>query len=302
LTWFIQNIGNLTNGPLAVWSGGLSIFGAVLGGLLGAWLYCSKYHNSIAKFFFYIVSPILLIVGLVLAVYGLTTAASIPLVIGLVITVIFVGVTDEWLKYSWLLRAIWQRVRGNPVTPYQRGSFKTDFPDAGMPIAPWLDIAGVAMPLAQAIGRWANYVNQELYGPPTTLPWGIPIDSTHRIGEYASMIEYNVDRRFHPLFLYESLLNIILFFVLLNIFNRRRAQWRLRDGDIFLLYLMGYSLIRFLLEFIRVEIATIPGTSINSSQAFTLVVFLLAGAVFAYRRSTAPKAPTEPVTPAPQAE
>jgi phosphatidylglycerol:prolipoprotein diacylglycerol transferase len=199
--WFMQNFFNLENGAIAIWSGGLSIFGAVLGGGLGAYLY----------------------------------------------------------------------LRRNKL-----------------PVGQWLDIAGVTLPLGQAIGRWANFVNQELYGTVTSLPWGITIDSAHRVDPYKSLIDYPVaTTRFHPLFLYESIWNFLAFIVLLNLFLRRRNEFR--AGDFFLLYVLQYSFIRFLLEFIRVEVAYIPGTTINSSQATSVVVFVIALVVFIYRRRAAPR-------------
>ncbi|MFN8450455.1 MAG: prolipoprotein diacylglyceryl transferase [Anaerolineae bacterium] len=156
-----------------------------------------------------------------------------------------------------------------------------------LPIAPWLDIAGVALPVGQAIGRWANFVNQELCGTVTSLPWGISIDNAHRVTLFKSLVDYPVaTTRFHPLFLYESLWSVLAFIVLLNIFLRGRSK--LRYGDIFLLYVMQYSFIRFLLEFLRVEVAHIPGTDINSSQAFTLLTFLIALVVFVVRQRSTP--------------
>jgi len=198
--WFFQNFFNLNNGAIAIWSGGLSIFGAIIGGLLGAYIY----------------------------------------------------------------------IRRNKL-----------------PLAAWLDIAGVAVPLGQAIGRWADFVNQMLYGSVTSLPWGITIDATHRIAPYKSLVDFPADTtKFHPLFLYESLWNLLAFIVLLNIFLRNRSK--LRYGDIFLFYLMQYSFIRFLLEFLRVDVEYIPGTTINSSQVFCVIVFVVSLGVFLYRRSSAP--------------
>ena len=66
-----------------------------------------------------------------------------------------------------------------------------------LPLVKWLDIGIVGLPLGQAIGRWGNYINQELYGPPTTLPWGIPIDAQHRIPPYTDLI--SLPRGDHPL-------------------------------------------------------------------------------------------------------
>lgn len=198
--YYLQHFFDLQNGAIAIWSGGLSIFGAVLGGFLGAYVYLRRNH---------------------------------------------------------------------------------------LPIAPWLDIAGVALPVGQAIGRWANFVNQELYGTVTSLPWGISIDNAHRVTPFKSLVDYPVaTTRFHPLFLYESLWSVLAFIVLLNIFQRGRDK--LRYGDIFLLYVMQYSFIRFLLEFLRVEVAHIPGTDINSSQAFTLLTFLVALVIFVVRQRSTP--------------
>ncbi len=198
--WFLQNFFDLQNGAIAIWSGGLSIFGAVLGGLAGAYIYLRRNR---------------------------------------------------------------------------------------LPVAPWLDIAAVALPVGQAIGRWANFVNQELYGTVTSLPWGISIDAAHRVTPFKSLVDFPVTTtRFHPLFLYESLWSILAFIVLLNLFQRYRRT--LRYGDIFLIYVMQYAFIRFLLEFVRVEVAHIPGTTINSSQAFSILAFALAFVVFLYRQRTAP--------------
>lgn len=192
--WYLQNFFNLENGAIAIWSGGLSIFGAVLGGMLGAYIYMRRNN---------------------------------------------------------------------------------------LPFAPWLDIAAVGLPLGQAIGRWANFINQELYGVPTELPWGLTIDAAHRVAPYRSLVEYPLETRFHPLFLYESLWSLLFFIILLNLFLRYRN--RLPQGDIFLIYLLQYAFIRFLLEGIRVEVTYVPGTQINLSQVFMGVVFLIALAVLAYR-------------------
>jgi phosphatidylglycerol:prolipoprotein diacylglycerol transferase len=137
----------------------------------------------------------------------------------------------------------------------------------------WLDIAAPAVALAQAIGRWGNYVNQELYGPPTDLPWGIPIEPIYRLAEYK---EYT---HFHPLFLYESLWNLMNMGILL--FVGRRFKDRLIPGDIFLGYLIIYPLGRFLLEFIRLDSAEIAG--INANQTFMLIVACVAALIIVWR-------------------
>ncbi|MGJ3240566.1 MAG: prolipoprotein diacylglyceryl transferase [Anaerolineae bacterium] len=247
--WFFQNFFNLENGAIAVWSGGLHIFGAVIGGLLGVWLYFGPLHNRVALFFHYIFLPV---------------------------AIIFEAV-------AWVFVALFQKIGGRDVTPFQIPRFETTFPSEGMKVSPWLDFAGIVLPLAQGIGRWANYINQELYGTPTDLPWGIAIDPGKRVPPYTAA---QYDGNFHPLFLYESLWNLIAFVVLFNLYNRFRD--RFRAGDFFLLYLAQYAFIRFFLEFLRIEIAYFPGTEINSAQVISAVVFVLAVVAFFVRRNNNP--------------
>src|SRR5579859_69783 len=112
---------------LAIWNGGLGIYGGIAGGLLGIWLYARRHKLS---------------------------------------------------------------------------------------MLPWLDLAAPAVPLAQAIGRWGNYVNQELYGAPTTLPWAIYIPPEKRLPGFENYAYY------HPLFLYESILDFLAFLALLRLERR----------------------------------------------------------------------------------
>ncbi len=118
----------------------------------------------------------------------------------------------------------------------------------------WADIGIVGLPLAQAIGRWGNFFNQELYGYPTTLPWGIRIDQAHRLPQFADLPP---DTRFHPTFLYESLWNVMVFGVLLWL--SRRFGSRLKDGDLVLVYGILYPLGRILVETQRPDAWTIAG-------------------------------------------
>ncbi|HET6380019.1 MAG TPA: prolipoprotein diacylglyceryl transferase [candidate division Zixibacteria bacterium] len=114
----------------------------------------------------------------------------------------------------------------------------------------WMDVFATALLLGQAIGRLGNFVNQELYGPPTTLPWGIPIDAQHRVGEWMNLAQYPVETtRFHPLFAYEALLNLVGLALILWI--ARRFAHRLYDGDVLLMYLMWYGAVRSVLEPLR---------------------------------------------------
>jgi len=191
--WYFENFFNLQNGAIAIWSGGLHIFGAVLGGFLGAYIYIRK--NK-------------------------------------------------------------------------------------LPLLPWLDIAGIALPLGQAIGRLANFVNQELSRVPTSLPWGIPIDARHRVEPFTSMVDYPANSTlFHPMFLYEAVWNFGAFLILSYLFTRKRGSFL--SGDFFLLYVAQYAFIRFMMEFIRVDVALVAG--INLVQVLCAVGFVVCVVIFIMR-------------------
>jgi len=129
----------------------------------------------------------------------------------------------------------------------------------------WADIIMPAVLLGQAIGRWGNFVNQELYGLPTNVPWSIYISPENRTGEY---LDYS---NFHPLFLYESILNILGCILLLWI--TRKYKHNLIPGDITFGYFVIYPSIRFILEFIRVDSSKIG--AINANQTLMAIVALL---------------------------
>jgi phosphatidylglycerol:prolipoprotein diacylglycerol transferase len=148
------------------------------------------------------------------------------------------------------------------------------------PFLTWADCVAPGLLVMQAIARWGNFFNQELYGPPTDLPWGIAIDCEHRTPALACppLGDTPVDAHFHPLFLYESISGAIGAVVLL--FVARRVRW-LRPGDIVLLFFMWYGTTRFVLETLRTNNWTffdVPVASIISA------VFVLgAAALFAWR-------------------
>ncbi len=144
----------------------------------------------------------------------------------------------------------------------------------------WVDIATPTLALGQVIGRWGNFVNQELYGAPTNLPWAITIDQFHRLPQYADQATY------HPLFLYESLWNLLNMVFLLWV--ERRFAGRLKTGDLFLIYLIGYPLGRFFLEFLRLDASQIGG--INFNQAFMVVLIVFASAWLYWRHRPHPAA------------
>lgn len=128
----------------------------------------------------------------------------------------------------------------------------------------WVDIIAPGLALAQAIGRWGNFVNQELYGLPSTLPWAIYIDPAHRMPGFENFATYQ------PTFLYESLWSLLNMGVLLLLGHKYSKK--LLSGDIFLIYLLIYSAGRFGLEFIRLDYSPIAGLNIN--QTLMAVVFV----------------------------
>jgi phosphatidylglycerol:prolipoprotein diacylglycerol transferase len=170
----------------AIWNGGLGIYGAIIGGALGLWVYTRRRHYSLLRM---------------------------------------------------------------------------------------LDLAAPAILLAQAIGRWGNFVNQELYGAPSSLPWAIYISPEHRLPGYE---QYST---FHPLFLYESIWNLLAFVLLLNIARRFRPL--LRDGDLMLIYMILYGVVRFLLDFVRLD--SNGGGALTTAQWLSLALCVLSAVVLVVR-------------------
>lgn len=137
----------------------------------------------------------------------------------------------------------------------------------------WADIIAPGLALAQAVGRWGNFFNQEVYGGPTDLPWAIEIDPIKRLPEYANVSHY------HPLFAYEFIWNLLNAVFL--IWAGRRWKNRLKPGDIFFMYLIIYAFGRFLLEYLRLDPS--PVGTININQTLMLVVGLVAALVLFLR-------------------
>lgn len=137
----------------------------------------------------------------------------------------------------------------------------------------WLDVVAPALALGQAIGRWGNFFNQELYGGPSDLPWAIRISPEYRLPGYVNQ------ETFHPLFLYESLWSFGT--VALLLWLGRKYEHRLINGDLFLIYLIAYPLGRFLLEFLRLDPARVGGININ--QTVMLFVALVSAAALIWR-------------------
>ncbi|HMS86986.1 MAG TPA: prolipoprotein diacylglyceryl transferase [Acidimicrobiales bacterium] len=125
----------------------------------------------------------------------------------------------------------------------------------GLPAAQLLDVVAPAIPIAQAIGRLGNWFNQELFGRPTNLPWGLRVDVAHRPDSYERFAT------FHPTFLYEALWNLALA-GLLVLYERRRPG--APPGTLFALYVGGYGLGRLWVEALRIDDATrLAGLRVN---------------------------------------
>jgi prolipoprotein diacylglyceryl transferase len=146
---------------------------------------------------------------------------------------------------------------------------------AGVPFITVADAVAPGLAFAQAIGRWGNYFNQELYGRHTTLPWAVRIDAAHSVTGHADT--------FHPTFLYESLWDLGV--GLLVIWADRR--WRLTRGRAFALYVMLYTAGRGWIESLRIDDAhRFFGLRLNDWTS--LVLFLLAAAYLVRRRHPDP--------------
>lgn len=162
----------------------------------------------------------------------------------------------------------------------------------GMPFLRWTDIVAPGLFAMQMIGRWGNYFNQELYGPPTTLPWGIPIDAAHRVAEYPINL-FPEATRFHPLFLYESLSGFLGLLALVWIGYHWRS--RLRPGDLFLGFFIWYGVVRFALESLRVENWTING--IPTAQLVSLAFIIPSLVILILRHAPRDAADAPPTYP-----
>ncbi|WP_110181564.1 prolipoprotein diacylglyceryl transferase [Nocardioides solisilvae] len=148
-------------------------------------------------------------------------------------------------------------------------------------LAPMLDALAPGVLVAQALGRWGNWFNQELYGRPTDLPWGLEIDLEHRVPQYSGTED--ADLLFHPTFLYESLWALAAFVVV--VWADRR--FRLGHGRVLALYVMAYTAGRGWIETLRiddVQLADVAGMRLNVWTSLVLFVAALACFVVSARR------------------
>lgn len=156
-----------------------------------------------------------------------------------------------------------------------------------LPLLRIMDLGAVPLVLGQAIGRWGNFFNQELFGYPTNLPWKMYVAPEYRENAYQGF------NYFHPTFLYESIANLLLFVFLLW----RARKKNLAPGVIAGLYLIGYGLIRFLMEFVRIEPAAVG--FLTWGQVASVVTILVGGAIllFINRRENANRTAAMAVAP-----
>ena len=132
----------------------------------------------------------------------------------------------------------------------------------GLSMAGAMDVMVPTIPVAQAIGRWGNWFNQEVFGRPTDLPWALEIDAAHRPSGYSEAAT------FHPTFLYEGLWNVVLAIFLVRI--ERRGV--LRPGYLVGLWVFGYGLGRLWVEALRVDQASlIVGVRVNTWMALAAI-------------------------------
>ena len=140
----------------------------------------------------------------------------------------------------------------------------------GLRLAPFADALAPGILVAQAVGRWGNWFNQELFGRPTTLPWGLEIDDAHLPAGHAS------GTLFHPTFLYESLWNLLGAGVLVALDRR----FRFTHGRLFALYLLWYGVGRCVVESLRIDTAEyVLGLRVNLFFALVLVAVALVAVV-----------------------
>lgn len=136
----------------------------------------------------------------------------------------------------------------------------------GVSVLEFADAAAPGLILGQAIGRWGNYFNQELFGRPSELPWAIRISPENRPVNFADAAS------FHPAFLYESAWNVLACLALLWV--ARRFTGDLKAGDVFLLYVVLYSIGRFLVETVRIDESFILGGAVRGNLVLSALLAL----------------------------
>ena len=122
-----------------------------------------------------------------------------------------------------------------------------------IPLKIFLDLLMPSVILGQAIGRWGNFFNNEAFGIPTNLPWKVFIPLSNR------PIIFSTSQFFHPTFLYESLWNLLIFILLIYVFNKQNKDHSILPGLITCIYLITYSFGRFWIEGLRIDSLCLGG-------------------------------------------
>jgi phosphatidylglycerol:prolipoprotein diacylglycerol transferase len=163
-----------------------------------------------------------------------------------------------------------------------------------LPVLEFFDIIMPTVLVGQAIGRWGNFMNQEAYGRPTSLPFGVTIDADRRLPPYNDMATYPPNTLFHATFLYESIWNIAGFGLLLWL-EKRLRDWR-RPGDLGLLYAIYYGIGRLWIEGLRTDslctngVGGSCGDALRAAQIVSLLLIAggLIGLYINHRRTLTP--------------
>ena len=256
-------------GPLFLrWNGLLIALGVSIGALIAALEARRRYHDT--DIVYYLFMPLLLWGWIGARLWHVLTPPLSSVQLGLT--------TGHYLSHPLDILSFWI------------GGFGVPGAILGVTIALWIncrkdglpfwDVADIFAPgfvIAHAIGRLGNYFNRELYGLPSKLPWAVSIPLENRLAGY-EQVEF-----YHPLFAYEAIPLLGLAAVLIWL-SRGRFADRLKPGELFLAYLGGYAVIRFLLEFLRLDVSLVNG--VNANQAFFVVIFLLCAGILVRRRLT----------------
>ena len=138
------------------------------------------------------------------------------------------------------------------------------------------DVSAIGLSLAQAIGRWGNFFNSEAFGAPTNLPWKLYIAPQYR------PIPYQEYQYFHPAFLYESILDVVIFIILLALVKTGKLK---KDGNLALIYLILYSIVRIIVEMFRLDsVKYIFGMPVAIFVSIGIIIISVALLIINYRR------------------
>ncbi len=259
-------------GPIHIYTYGLIVALAAIAGYLITVRMATLYTRVLGKDYVYVIDTILL----PLFIIGAVCARALFVLYNL----------DYFSAHAWEILALWHGgwvwqggLIGATIALFLYARTKK------LPFWLLADIMTPGVVLAQAVGRWGNYFNQEAYGLPTRLLWGIPIKAARRVTGYEGF------SHFHPVFLYESLWDLAVF-LLLYLASRRvmlhfakdrkhEGGW-VRFGTIFLGYAVLYSLGRFFLEFIRIDIVPVVW-GLRAPQWISIGIIGVAGYFLASR-------------------